>query len=99
MVLAAPDVMNGVAIRDNVAVEAPTLAQDVGEEEGIRAGGNAVNRVIGAHDSSDVSFANSHLKLWEVSFVRIPFGRSRVEAMPFGFRPAVNGVMFGAGHR
>ena len=51
--VALVDVVDGAAVGDDVAVEAPVLAQDVLEQALARRGGLAVDAVVGAHHRGD----------------------------------------------
>ena len=93
------NVVNRAAIGNDVAVETPLPAQQVRKQQRIRAGRLAINGVVGAHHRADMAFAHGGLKMRQVGFVKIAFGRLGIERVPLRFRPAVDGKMFRAGHR
>ena len=81
------DVIDRAAVGDHVPVKAPLPAQQFGQQERIRAGGLAVDAVVGAHDGAHMAFANRGLKVGQVGFVEIALGRRGIEAMALGSGP------------
>ena len=84
--------------RKHKAVKTPLLAQQVGQQETGRAIRHAVQGAVGAHHRTDVAFAHGGFECRQIRFVKVAFGRFGVENVPLGFRPAVDGEMFRAGH-
>lgn len=59
VVVAAVDVVNGAAVRNDVAVEAPQVTEGSGQHSFVGTGGEAIDGVVGTHDA-----ANGRLRDW-----------------------------------
>src|SRR5207245_9673227 len=88
------EVADGPAIRDDIAFEAPFVAQRV-KEKVIRARRLAAYGVVSAHDRIGMGFHDGGAKRGRVGVREIVEGNRHVEAMPQNFGAAVDGNMFG----
>ena len=72
--------------RDYVALKAPFLAQNILEQRRIRAGGFAVEAVIGAHDRIGSAFLDGGFEVGEIGFPEVGFADHGIEGMARGFQ-------------
>ena len=89
------DVADGAAVGDDVAAEAPLLAENLFEQMRIGAGGFTVEAVVGAHDGCRVPFLDGGLELGKIGFFQVGFGDLGVERVALRFGPAMHGKVFG----
>ena len=89
-------IVDGAAVADHVAREAPTAAQDVGQQELAAAAGFAERAVVGAHHGLDPG-ADEFLEGRQVGIVEILGRGPGVETMSGLLGAAVHGVVLGAG--
>ena len=92
--MGAIDVRYGVTIACDPSgvVKAPIVSQDVLQQERIRTRWDAVDSVIGAHDTSDLRIADASLEWGQVIFGKILLGDHRVEAVAHDAFPVVQVV-------
>ena len=90
------DVIEGAAVADDVAAEAPAAAKDVHEEELAAAAGLPERAVVGAHNRLDAR-PDEFFKCREVGLEEVLLGGPRVEAVALPLGSAVHGVVLGAG--
>ncbi len=91
------EVPNGPAVRGNISLKAPFVAQDIRQECLAAAAGFSVQPVVSSHDARDAGFAHGGFKRRQVGFPQVLLGHNRIESVAFAFRPAVGGKMLGAG--
>src|SRR6266568_7437342 len=87
-------VADGPTVRDDVAFEAPFVAQSV-KEKVICAGRFAAHRVIGAHDRIGPAFHDRGAKRGSIGVRQIVEGYRHVKAVAKNFPAAVNGEVLG----
>jgi hypothetical protein len=95
--MALVDIVDGAAVRDDIAPEAPFVSKDGGEQAAAAAAGLAIEAVVGAHDGEGFPFPDAHFKLREVGLAKVAFVRSGVEKMAFRFGAAMDGEVFDGG--
>ena len=94
----APDVVDGPAVRHDVAAEAPLFAQDLLQQPATGATGLVQRAVVGAHHGLSLSPLHAQLERREVGFAQIVLVDNGVEAVSLRFRTAVHDVVLGGGH-
>src|SRR3974390_1854433 len=92
------NVLYSTAVGDHVSLEVPRLAQLVFQQEGIGAGGLAVNAVVGAHHRSRFRLGNGSAKGWQVSVFLVVARDRDVRLVACRLRPAVYGVVLRCGN-
>ncbi len=93
----AVDVGGGAAVRHDIALEAPVLAQMGLQQVGVGAGRDVVDRIIGAHDGIDVGFGDRGAEGRQVGVFEIVRRRADVGLMSGGFGAGVDGEVFRGG--
>jgi hypothetical protein len=90
------DALNGVAVGHDPTVvgKLPVVAQDGLEKVAVGACGNAVHRVITAHDRHDLGVAYTALEGLEVVLAELLSGDNRVE-LPLNYAAPVVQVISG----
>ncbi len=91
------DVLDRVAVGDDVAVETPVLAQDVLQQALARAARLAVDAVVRTHDRIDLRLLHERLERRQVGFVEVALARMHVETVALRLGPAVHREMLGGG--
>ncbi len=91
------DVVDGIDIRDDIALEAPLSAQDVRQEMGVGGTGHAIETLIGGHDRIGVAFTDAGLEGGQIGAPEVDGADMDVELMAFGLGAAVNGKVLGRG--
>ncbi len=91
------DVVDGPAVGDDVAVEAPLLPQDVLEEALARRARLAVDAVVGAHHRVGLALLDEGLERGKVGLPEIALARLHVEGVPLRLGAAVDGEVLGGG--
>ena len=89
--MAAKDVGDGAAIGNDVALEAPVVAQMLFEQEGVRAGGLTVQRVVRAHHGFGFAFDDRGAKRGKVRVFHVVARSGDVNGVARRFRSAVHG--------
>ena len=92
-----PDVVDGAAVADHVAEEAPPLAQRVLQQRRAGDAGLAVDRVVGRHHRGDAPAAHGGLEVRQVGVGEIVRADARVERVPVRFGTAVHGEVLRGG--
>jgi hypothetical protein len=92
------EVIDGPAVGDDVAFEAPLVAEKIVEKM-VGAGGLAANGVVGAHDGIGMAVDDSRAEGRRVGVIEIVEGNRNIEAVTENFGAAVNGVVLGSGDR
>ncbi len=84
------DVFDRVAVRNHVALESPSIAQRLLQQQ--RAGRRrlAIHAVVGAHDCGDLALLHQRLERGQVGVVEILLARMHIEVMSIGFGPAMH---------
>src|SRR5450432_2830757 len=95
--MAFGNVIDGAAVRNDVAAKAPLAAQDVRHQPLVRTTGLAIRAVVGAHHGSRMSLDDSRAKRRQVGLSQISLSRPGVKAVAFRFGSAVYGVVLGRG--
>ncbi len=95
--MAADNVTHGITVGDDIALKAPLIPQQVGQQPLVCRSGNTVDGVVGAHHLADMAFAYGGLELGQVGLVQIALRRMDIEPVAQRLRAAVNGKMLGAG--
>ena len=65
------DVGHGIAVGNDVSLEAPLLAQYVGEQEFAARSALAVDAVVGSHDGFDLSLLHQHAESGQVGLPQV----------------------------
>ena len=91
------DVMDGPAVGNDIALEAPLVPQSA-EEEMIRAGRFAADGIVGAHHGVGVALHDRGAKRGSVRVRKIMRRDGHIFAMAQRFRAAVNGKVLGSGN-
>ena len=92
--VALMNVTDGPAIGNNIACEAPLVAQRV-KEKMIGAGGLTAHGVVGAHDGIGVAFHDRGAEGGSVCVSEVAGRNRHIEAVAQSFRAAVYSVMLG----
>ena len=89
----AIDVRRAAAVGDDIALEAPVAPQPFLHQERAGAGGDAVERVVGAHDRPGLGLGHRLAEGGEVGFLQIlrRGGEVLLVAAPFG--PGMDGIV------
>ena len=95
--VAVVDVGDGAAVGDDVPLEAPLLAQDVGEQQLAARGALAVDAVVGPHDDFHLRLLHQHLEGRQVGLPEVVLRRLHIGLVARGLRSAVHGVVLAAG--
>src|ERR1700676_150891 len=96
--LGLAEIVDGVAIGNDVAVKLPIAAEDVAEEHVAGAGGGFVDAVVGAHDGVGVAFSDGGAEGGQVGVPEVVLGGIDVGLVARGLGAAVNGVVLGCGN-
>lgn len=99
VVVAACDVDDGCAVRDDEAVEAPGATEVIAEQQLAGAVGVVVDGVIGAHDGLDVAVDDGGAKGGQVSLFEIAGRDVDVKDVAQRFGSAVHGEVLAGGDR
>src|SRR5580698_10025651 len=91
------EVVDGVAVGGDEALEVPVLAEDIFEEEIACAGGLAIDGVVGAHDGVGFGFGDGGAEGGEVGVPEVVVGGIDVDLVACGLGAAVDGVVLGRG--
>ncbi|WVZ90189.1 hypothetical protein U9M48_036515 [Paspalum notatum var. saurae] len=86
------DDLHGVAVGDDVAVEAPVAADGLRQEARVGAGGHPVDEVEGAHDGAGVALADAHLEGAQEGLGHVALRDARVVVEARVVAPAVQVV-------
>ena len=93
------DVHDGPTVRHDVALEPPLGSENLLEEEGASAGRIPPEPVVGAHDRLGLPVDDGSSKRRKVRLPQVPLVHHSVEGVTVWFRTAVDGEVFGGGHR
>src|ERR1700679_403724 len=97
MAVGLAEVVNGVAVRGDVALKAPVAAEDVAEEHFAGTGGVFIDAVVGAHDGVCFAFCDRRAEGGQVCVPEIVRSGIDVGFVAGGFGAGVDGVMLGRG--
>src|ERR1700691_6020560 len=97
MAILLREVVDGIAVRSDIALESPVLAKNVLEKHFAGTGGDLVDGVVSAHDGVSLAFGDGGAECGQVSVPEVVFAGIDVNLMAGGFRPAVHRVMLGCG--
>lgn len=97
-VMVGVDVIDRATVGNDIAGEAPLVAEQVGEEERIGARGFAEDGIVSTHETANVTLFHGHFEMRQVGFVEIALGGFDVEFMALGLGAAVDGEMFRTGN-
>src|SRR5882724_571828 len=98
IVMSLKDVGYSAAVGHHIALEAPIMPEMFFEERGVRAGGLAVQSVVGAHHGLGVAFGDGGAECGEVSVFHIMARGYDVHCMARGFWTTVHGEMLRSGN-
>ena len=91
--MALVDVVDGAAVRHDVAREAPLASQDVLEQDIAPARGAPVHAVVGAHQRVGVAFPDAGGEVRQIALAQIALADDGVEGVARGLGPRVHGEM------
>src|SRR2546430_2297984 len=83
--MALPDVADGAAVRNDIAIKTPLFAQNVSHQSLVRATWFAVRAVVSTHDRLRVTLDDCGSKRGQVGFAQIAFVGPGIEAVTFRF--------------
>src|SRR6185436_7828792 len=96
--MSMPNVVDGAAVGNNVAVEAPLAAQNIRHQLLVCATRLTVRAVVSTHHRVGPAFHDRRAKSGQISFAQIAFVSGRVETVTLRFRTTMHCVMFRRGY-
>ena len=91
------EVLDGPAVADHMALKSPFSPQNLLQQQRIAAARNAVDAVVGSHDSLHMTLLNAGLEGGKIGFIQVLLSHHRIEAVSDALRAAVYRNMLGAG--
>ncbi len=85
------DIGGGTAIRHDIPLKAPVLAQVLLQQQAVRACRLTIHGVVGTHDGLDFRLCDSRTKGRQVSVFQIVARHLNIRRVACGFRAAVHG--------
>ncbi len=91
------DVADRAAVGDDIALEAPFLAQDIRKQPRIGTCGLAIHAVVGAHHGVSAALADGGFEMRQIGLAQVAFIDHGIERVARRLRAAVNGEVLCCG--
>src|SRR5579862_6556684 len=89
----AEDLVDGIAVAHDIAVELPGTAQAMLEQKAVRACRFTIHTVVGTHDAGSLAFYNRRSERGQIGIFHIVMGDFHVACVSRRLRATVNGEM------